>query len=184
MNHCRKMLMLMLAGLVWLAAGAAPSLAQTCQYGFKSMPFGTLKLADARRTDGVTSLTVTCTGEPNQVVRLCPTITSTDMMRTGGEGYAAKLTLFTDPSHASVWSVGSGGIDVALDTNGAGETKQNFYGMISFGGAGKAGTYTGMLDPVFLADYSTIAPCSSAAAAKPANMIRAKAAPTTRTSSR
>ena len=138
--------MLVLAALL-VAALAAPARAQTCTIAATDLNFGSVDVLLNGQEDTTGSVSVHCTGSPNEIVRVClnlgyPNASQPDaasrLALAGADTLAFQL--FVDPSRRQQWgswqqgALGGVEIDVPLNGDGVGASvQQTIYGRVFSG---------------------------------------------------
>ena len=174
----------LIAGAI-LFAGASGARAQTCNYSISNVAFGTIDLTGGLAADSTGTLTVSCTGLANRVVRVCPNIGSGSGGDTGS-GSPRKMvsgansllfTLYSDPARSIVW--GSAvwpwtaqynvpTLDLSLSATGNASQTYTIYGRVLGGqSAVPNGSYASSFSgnhTLFSAGYSTVGNCAAISA--------------------
>lgn len=164
----------LLVGLAGLAAFGNGALAQACNVVIDQMNFGTVQSVNLTTSTTVATMTVDCTGQAGQTIRLCPSLQSGDVAHTTNGTYKVRVSLFSD---ANTTMPLQAGVDILLDGSGAGQATQSIYGRLSQSSPGiKSGQHTATLNLALFGSYlSTGALCSApvSAALRPTGVSRA-----------
>ena len=161
MYHWARIVVTWTLRLIAIAGFTAGAHAQTCTASMDQLAFGTVKLGGLGQMRASSRITVTCTGMPNETVRLCPTASEGEVTRSTG-GAALKMTLYSNFNQKTLWT---DGIDIALDGTGAGQASRSIEARLSNAlGSGRAGQYTGSFNPTFIGSYVSAGPLCDAGA--------------------
>jgi len=158
--------------LIAMLAFTGSAAAQACSVSMSELAFGTVALRQSGSGSSTAAVSVSCVGLPNQTVRVCPSVASTNAGgRAGGQLTAigntnghVEVALFDDPMYSMPWH---SGIDVALDGRGNGTARQTIYGRIYANpGVKSAGQYRAPLAVSYTISYLGLGPlCGGAPAA-------------------
>ena len=87
--------------------GASPANAQdiNCTFSMSNISFGSIDVSTGKAFDATGTFTYACTGDSREMIRICP---SWDIGDTGrlsdSAGHQLLFNLYSDESHATVWS--------------------------------------------------------------------------------
>jgi spore coat protein U-like protein len=144
------------AALLFLVLSALPAAAQTCNFTNTGIDFGNVALTNTTTPTTSGTFTATCSGSPNQTIRICTNIgagsggaTSSGSRRNMKQGSASLgYTLYSGASSSNTWGSYLWGfsplppaISVALDATGNGSTSKVINALI-FNNQGSTGTGT------------------------------------------
>lgn len=134
-----------LLALLFLAAPALPAQAQSCNFSTPGISFGTVDLTPGHAYSAASNLSVSCSGTPGEVVRVCPNINagSSGVDGSGSPRYLLNGTdqlqfnLFSNSAYTQVWGSHTWGlgpdpptIDVTLNGAGTGSFTRAMRGRI------------------------------------------------------
>jgi Spore Coat Protein U domain len=177
-----------LAVLIVAGTTAGSASAQVCTVDLTPLNFGVVTFSSAvRSNDSTATVSATCTGQPGEVVRICPTLAA-------AAGSSNKITLLThtiDSSARMSYGLYSDvarqqplaiGLDVPLDQSGRGTARYTIYGRLFANAASnRAGTYSVFVDLGFSGDYVSAGPASCRGQLDPLPQALAKRPPGAKT---
>src|SRR5580704_3391994 len=148
--------------------------APKCTFTISSISFGTVDVKNGRPYDATGTLTYACTGEPREIVRICPSLgIAADGTRVMTDPTGNKLifNLYSDPSRITVWgswydkSVKAPSIDVPISRSQTGGGTATIYARLDPNQQSAAtGVYTSVIkgnNSAFAYDYASKGSCQS-----------------------
>jgi spore coat protein U-like protein len=148
--------------------------APKCTFTISSISFGTVDVKNGRPYDATGTLTYACTGEPREIVRICPSLgIAADGTRvmTDPTGNKLVFNLYSDPSRITVWgswydkSVKAPSIDVPISRSQTGGGTATIYARLDPNQQSAAtGVYTSVIkgnNSAFAYDYASKGSCQS-----------------------
>ncbi len=120
-----------------------------CTFSMTNVEFGTIDITATTPYNTTGSFTYSCTGDPGQIVRICPSFGLNGTPRTMTDPAGEKLAydLYSDPDHRVVWGTWFGNnprspiIDVPLNGSGTGVGSRIVYAQIAPGQTATPATY-------------------------------------------
>jgi spore coat protein U-like protein len=163
--------------LMGLSVFSASARAQTCTISFEQMNFGSLRTVALSSKGTISAMTANCVGQPNQIIRVCPSFQNTELMHATDPKSKLRLNLFSDAGYQMPMPVG---MDVALDASGNGRETLSIYGKVAQGGSLKSGQYHAALTVFTTVSYlATGALCAVNPGSQRMPAVASRAAPPT-----
>jgi spore coat protein U-like protein len=137
----------LIAGLLAAAVlvlGASPAACQdiNCTFSMSNINFGSIDVSSGKPFEATGTFTYACTGDSREMVRICPSWDIGDVgQMDDGAGHKLKFNLYSDESHATVWSTWFGKvkgptIDVPIGRSEKSSGSATVFGQVSPGQQG------------------------------------------------
>jgi len=123
--------------LIFVLVVSAGAQAQNCTVGMPAMAFGSVDVLPGTAVDTTTTLTVTCSGGPGSLRRICISIgagsanDATSRQMTGPSSNTARYDLYSDSARTQLWGSWQTGYDAAgvqIDVAKSSTTNLTVYG--------------------------------------------------------